>query len=132
MRGLRAVRPGVLALGERALGGKRAAVRERVRAELRKRHGAISRGDDAAVSDLGVLRRAAEPPRTGVTDQQQQLGGGVENGRAAHDRGARVITAGAVADQACRAVQDADAFDRQPQRIGGDLREGRFDPLSER
>ena len=132
MRGLRAVRPGVLALGERAFDGERTAVRDRACAELRERNGAIAGSDDAAVSELDVLRRAAEPSRSGLADQRPQLVGGVEYGGAAHDRGARMVAAGAVADQAGRSVQDADAFERQPERVGGHLRKGRFDALPER
>ena len=43
-----------------------------------------------------------------------------------------MVAAGAVAHQAGRPVQDADAFERQSKRVGGHLRKGRFDALPER
>ncbi len=112
----------VAALGDEAVGG-----------EVGEGHRTFSRGHGLAVREDDIGRGTAEPACRRLAHRGAQLGGGIEDRRAAHHHRARRIAAEAFAHAVGRAVIDAaDAIRRHLQRIGGDLGEHRLETLAVR
>ena len=78
-----------------------------------------------------VFRGAIQPQGGGGADGFLQVLRGVDDGGAAHHRGARTKRAEAFVQVGRRSVKDPDAFHRNFQRIGGDLHAYGFQPLAD-
>ena len=125
MRCRRAIGIGVVVVGEHAFH------RQALADQLAQVHAAALRRDRQVLADLHLRGFAAQLARGPRADLVLELGGGGEDGRAAHHHGARMEGAEAVAQVSGGAVEDADAFHGHAQRIGGDLHADGLQALAE-
>src|SRR6516225_9663164 len=126
--GMGAVCVSVLLVEEGAL-GRNAFARKPVQGD------GFTAGPDrlAAFDDFDFGRLAAQTLRRLRADRFAQIRRRIEHRRSAHHHRTRVVGAVTVADVRGTAVKDAaDAIDGHFERVGGDLRERRLQPLADR
>ena len=76
-----------------------------------------------AIHDVKRVYRTVEPVRCRITDMFNQLFDSKQNSRTTHNRRSRVIRAKPLAHISRRAMEQLHLFNRQFQRIGGNLRQ---------